>query len=989
MSTLPQPYSRGPGSWSTIEELLQLASNYDFASGQKMTIKGTVCGDVANASSVQGNGNYSNTGTVGGIEWVGPAGPIHSTYTSQAFNCQWYTPFSSLPPGCNPDPKNEPSDQLFVDIAIASNTAKNLTPTQTFSGIDTDSGDVVINVISGLNVINVPPNPFGNTEGKLQVRGGGDLIINGPSDAVVIFNVGADDEVNTVSAGMSIQNGRSILTTGGLQAEDILFNVIGGDITINAGVVNGSILVRAGSDVKGKADIQGTSIINGIVIGDGNHSSQFSLDTNAAICSPFDGINPAIDLEKLVSADGGTTFDDADTPTGPIVVMGTDPVFRFVVTNTGNETLTNIDLVDSDLGPITIPTTTLAPGESFQVDVTGTWAAGQQFNEATVSGDGTIETVIDTDPAYYFGAFEPSIDLEKLVSPDGGITFFDADTPPGPAILQGTDPIFRFIVTNNGNETINNITLNDSVLGNITIPTTTLDPGESFQVDVTGTWAVGQKTNLAEVTGDGTTTTLSDTDPANYVGTTAAIDLEKQVSPDGGTTFFDADTPPGPDIEIGTDPVFRYIVENIGNETLNNIELIDSELGPITIPTTTLAPGESFQVDVTGTWAPGQQLNEATVTGDGDLVTVTDTDPAYYFGLSEPAIDVEKFVSPDGGTTFIDADTPPGPTIFSGTDPIFKYVVINTGNEPLTEVTLIDSDLGPLTTPTDTLTPAESFEVFVTGNWNEGQQFNTATVEGTGITITVTDTDPAYYLGANKASLDIEKFVSVDNGETFEDADTPPGPYLNPSTDPIFRYVVTNNGNTPLTDIVVTDSELGFVGNIPFLNPGDSAQFEVIGTAEIGQQSNVGFAEGTFDDDTVSDSDLAHYFGIPECFTQIMVNGDLIIPEQKPDVERVVDFHVNPEVNDIDIIDTIDGTKIIISGFIEIGITYVADNEVQSEHFAHFRVPFTATLVCPDISVDAKVKPIIIIEHVQWHIIDPRTIKKNIVLLVGVKEIDC
>ena len=43
MSTI-LPYGNGPGEWNTIQKLLQSAANYNFASGQKMTIKGTVCG---------------------------------------------------------------------------------------------------------------------------------------------------------------------------------------------------------------------------------------------------------------------------------------------------------------------------------------------------------------------------------------------------------------------------------------------------------------------------------------------------------------------------------------------------------------------------------------------------------------------------------------------------------------------------------------------------------------------------------------------------------------------------------------------------------------------------------------------------------------------------------------------------------------------------------------------------------------------------------
>ncbi len=707
------PYGSGPGEWDTIQELLQSAANYDFASGQKMTINGTVCGNVANASSTQGNGGYSNTGSVGGIEWVGPTGPIHSTYTSQSFNCQWYTTTSGFPPGCSPDPKNEPSDQLFVDIAIASNTAKALTPTQTFAGIDTNSGDVTINVVSGLNVINVPPNPYGTTEGKLEVRGNGDLIINGPADAVVIFNVGADNEVNAVSNGMNIANGRSILTNGGVQAQNILFNVLGGDVTINAGIVNGSILVRAGSDVKGKADIQGSSLINGIVIGDGNHSSEFSLAANAAICNAF--VSPSIDVEKEVSNDNGVTWFDADNPTGPNVVQGTNPQFRFTVTNTGNVTLTNVQVTDDVLGLIaTIPS--LDSGASQQFVVVGTWALGQQVNTATATGTFDGITVSDTDPAYWVGVevATPAIDVEKEVSPDNGTTWFDADSPTGPDVISPTNPLFRFTVINTGNVTLTNVVVTDDVLGVIAnIPS--LAPGESQQFIVNGTWAPGQQVNTATATGEFDGQTVSDTDPAHWVGVeaaTPAIDVEKEVSPDNGATWFDADNPTGPNVVQGTNPQFRFTVTNTGNVTLTNVQVTDDVLGLIaTIPS--LAPEASQQFVVVGTWALGQQLNTATATGDYQGQTVSDTDPAHWFG-ADPSIVLVKEVSVDEGATWIDSNTPPGPTLPPGVTPLFRFTVTNTGNVIVTNITVTDSVLGLIGT-LPSLNPGDTFQWIVSG----------------------------------------------------------------------------------------------------------------------------------------------------------------------------------------------------------------------------------------------------------------------------------
>ncbi|ADL13022.1 DUF3794 domain-containing protein [Acetohalobium arabaticum] len=464
-----------------------------------------------------------------------------------------------------------------------------------------------------------------------------------------------------------------------------------------------------------------------------------------------------------------------------------------------------------------------------------------------------------------------------------------------------------------------------------------------------------------------------------------SVDVEKFVSPDGGTTFFDADTPPGPNIVMGTDPEYRIVVTNTGNETLTNITLTDDVLGAFATPAS-LAPGDSFEVTATGTWAEGLNTNTATVTADGDTVTgLTDSDPANYTGVTA-SIDVEKLVSADGGMTFVDADTPPGPDIVTGTDPVFKYVVTNNGTEILTDISLIDSKLGPITIPTTTLNPGESFEVTAAGTWAEGQQTNTATATGTFDSTIVEDTDPANYFGAANAAIDIEKLVSGDGGLTFFDADTPTGPLINEDTDPQFKFIVTNTGDAPLTDITVTDTVLGFITTIPSLNPGDSDETIVIGTWAGGQQTNTATAEGTFNDQTLTDTDPANYFGIPECFSQLLIDGDLEIPEPKPDIAKIVDFNVKSKVNDIDIFDTVDGTKIIVGGFVKIGITYVADNEQQTEHFAHFRVPFSATLVCPEIPLDAKLEPIIVIEHEQHHIIDERTISKDIVMLVGVIE---
>ena len=89
-------------------------------------------------------------------------------------------------------------------------------------------------------------------------------------------------------------------------------------------------------------------------------------------------------------------------------------------------------------------------------------------------------------------------------------------------------------------------------------------------------------------------------------------------------------------------------------------------------------------------------------------------------------------------------------------------------------------------------------------------------------------------------AVEIEKYT---NGE---DADLPTGPVLLVGQPVIWEFVVTNSGELTLTDIEVTDDQLGLIGTIPSLAPGASATLEAFGSAVVGQLANVGTVTGTF-----------------------------------------------------------------------------------------------------------------------------------------------
>jgi uncharacterized repeat protein (TIGR01451 family) len=109
--------------------------------------------------------------------------------------------------------------------------------------------------------------------------------------------------------------------------------------------------------------------------------------------------------------------------------------------------------------------------------------------------------------------------------------------------------------------------------------------------------------------------------------------VEKFVSSDG-TTWADADVAPGPQLVVGSNVWFRFVVTNTGTAALANVALSDStlDLSSCAIPTT-LDVGASAECVIGPLLAvQGQHTNTATVTANLNGTPVNDTDTANYMG---------------------------------------------------------------------------------------------------------------------------------------------------------------------------------------------------------------------------------------------------------------------------------------------------------------------------------------------------------------------
>ncbi|MEN8614783.1 hypothetical protein ABFB09_05830, partial [Dehalogenimonas sp. THU2] len=112
--------------------------------------------------------------------------------------------------------------------------------------------------------------------------------------------------------------------------------------------------------------------------------------------------NPALVIEKA------TNGEDADLPTGPEIIAGETVTWTYVVTNTGNVTLSGIAVTD-DKGVIPVYVSgddgdgLLNVGESWTYEASGIAVAGQYANIGTASTMFNDAPVSDTDPSHYYG----------------------------------------------------------------------------------------------------------------------------------------------------------------------------------------------------------------------------------------------------------------------------------------------------------------------------------------------------------------------------------------------------------------------------------------------------------------------------------------------------------------------------------------------------------------------------------------------------------
>ncbi|HET9225765.1 MAG TPA: hypothetical protein VFR31_03800, partial [Thermoanaerobaculia bacterium] len=405
----------------------------------------------------------------------------------------------------------------------------------------------------------------------------------------------------------------------------------------------------------------------------------------------------------------------------------------------------------------------------------------------------------------------------------------------------------------------------------VSCPKAALVAGESMTCTGSGTAVLGQYSNVGSVVGQYKADpnqsicrdqTVADDDKSHYFGTEdPGLNIVKK------TNGYDANTAPGPEVAVGSTVTWTYEVKNTGDVPISNIKVTDDKGVAVSCPKTSLAPNEVMSCTGSGKAQACQYQNLGTVTGKTPGgQTLTDSDPSHYFGKTYPAIKIKK------ATNGQDADTAPGPEIPVGSPVNWTYVVTNTGDVALTGVQVSDDKGVAVSCPKTSLQPGEAMTCTGNGTAQAGQYKNVGAVTGNPpCGDPVSDDDPSHYFG-DSGDLTI---IKKTNGE---DANTAPGPEIPVGSTVTWTYIVTNTGNTAVSNIKVTDDK-GVAVSCPktSLQPGESMTCTGSGKAQACQYANLGTVTGkTPGGQTLTASDPSHYYGktYPKIEVEAKINGD-------------------------------------------------------------------------------------------------------------------
>jgi uncharacterized repeat protein (TIGR01451 family) len=438
-----------------------------------------------------------------------------------------------------------------------------------------------------------------------------------------------------------------------------------------------------------------------------------------------------------------------------------------------------------------------------------------------------VNVVTTTDPGGDCPTGSPNPNCRALVATSGVTITKVVTSPAAPGAVSNVGEVisYEFAVTNVGLVDLTNVVVTDvqtAPAGALTTgpacPATTLAAGATMSC--TATYIVtqadldhGRIDDAASVTGDSPTGTIT-AGPA-----TARVPVEQHP----GITIVKTVTspaPPSPVSAVGDVITYSFAVANVGNVTLTNVSVVDTQTapaGPLTTGpdclVTTLAPAAATTCSATYTVTQAD-LDKGSIDDSAVAQAAPPIGPAITSAPSSASVPV---IQAPGVSTLkvVVSPAPPGTVSNVGDVITYDFAVTNTGNVTLTGLVVSDTQAapaGPLTTgpdcPTTTLAPGATVTCSGTyaitqADLDHGSVDDVATATATppgGAAITSPPSSASVTVAQNP-KLTIVKSIA-----------SPSVPLSAVGEVITYDFAVTNAGNVTITNLVINDAPVAPAG---------------------------------------------------------------------------------------------------------------------------------------------------------------------------------
>ncbi len=478
---------------------------------------------------------------------------------------------------------------------------------------------------------------------------------------------GVPDAGETVSYHFGVTNTSSV-DLSGISVEAPLpgIPVSGGPINLAAGTSNDTAFSATYTLTQADVDagiLENQAIVTGNVTATGHEIQDLSDDPNNATDEDLEDDGDPDDITILrLAANGEHTLEkqavliDANGNGQPD--LGETLEYTFTVVNTGNVTLSDIEVTDEKVNVTGSPISSLGPGETDS-NVKGTYELTQADIDAGEVENSAESTGSDPrgDPVHATSSPPGGSPGDKTVTPLDQNSHMDLvkkaehqDADNDGVIDVGETILYTFAVKNTGNVTLTDVTVEDEKVDVEGGPLASLEPDAEDTTTFKGSYIVTQEDADA-----GTIENVAEGRAKNPKGEDVTVDSRPPGGEPGGATELDIPSFPGLSFlksasfdladdtngngypDAGELVRYKFEIKNTGNVTISNIAVDDPFANINGGPISALASGESDDETISATHVltqdevdAGEIMNQATARGEtvtGTPVTDLSDDP--------------------------------------------------------------------------------------------------------------------------------------------------------------------------------------------------------------------------------------------------------------------------------------------------------------------------------------------------------------------------